>query len=166
MIVVGLSPLRLVSLWTLRLAWRVLRRVPGTVLAMAAVAAYANGAEWPAVVTLALAALFLSRRRPRRPRRSWPPRVHRRRPRREIEDQATTLYRYYDRAWQDEDAVLLYVGITNNPMRRMSQHSAKEWAPLARSWYPVVYPDRATAEAAERRAIRTERPAYNIAHVR
>lgn len=73
----------------------------------------------------------------------------------------TTLYRYYDEAGR-----LLYVGISNDALRRMGQHAAKDWAPQVRSWHPVHFATRAEAEAAERHAIRTERPVYNIAHAR
>lgn len=71
----------------------------------------------------------------------------------------TTLYRYYD-----AEGRLLYVGISNDAMRRMGQHSAKDWATQVRSWHPVTFGTRAEAEAAERHAIRTERPVHNIAH--
>lgn len=70
----------------------------------------------------------------------------------------TSLYRHFDR-----DGRLLYVGISNNALARLRGHK------LDASWYPEItdisiahYPDRATAERAEARAIRTEAPLYNV----
>lgn len=70
------------------------------------------------------------------------------------------LYRFLG-----EQGALLYVGITNNPGRRFAQHSSgREW------WHEVAeirierFSDREAALAAERQAIRTERPRYNVAH--
>lgn len=70
------------------------------------------------------------------------------------------LYRFRDAA-----GALLYVGVTNNPSRRFGQHAAgKPW------WHEVAtiamepYPDRAAVLAAERAAIRTESPRYNVIH--
>lgn len=77
---------------------------------------------------------------------------------------------------------LLYLGITSQriPYARLQQHvgdlagniasarkvAPKWWAPLATGWDldPAVYATRADAEAAEARAIRAERPRYNIQH--
>jgi predicted GIY-YIG superfamily endonuclease len=71
-----------------------------------------------------------------------------------------TLYRFYD---QDDN--LLYVGISADLARRLDQHArAKPW------WTDVAlvrvqhHPDRATVAAAERHAIRTEQPRYNVQH--
>lgn len=68
------------------------------------------------------------------------------------------LYRFYNDGGQ-----LLYVGITNDPPRRMKRHSEKK------SWWPKVrgltfdwYPDRSSVLAAEKRAIRIENPLHNI----
>ena len=70
------------------------------------------------------------------------------------------LYRFYDEA-----GVLLYVGITADPGTRFKQHRGdKEW------WTQVVniriekLPTRAAVLAAERKAIREERPLWNVAH--
>jgi predicted GIY-YIG superfamily endonuclease len=67
------------------------------------------------------------------------------------------LYRFYSDTGQ-----LLYIGITNNPGHRFSQHqTSKPW------WHEVAgisverYNTRAAALAAERRAISVERPKYN-----
>lgn len=72
----------------------------------------------------------------------------------------TALYRLFG-----ADNELLYVGITNNPERRLDHHRArKPW------WREVTmrvvewYDDRPAAERAERKAIQTEGPRYNIHH--
>lgn len=69
-----------------------------------------------------------------------------------------TLYRFYNASGD-----LLYVGITNNPPRRLGEHrDAKAW------WQEVAridmeqHPDRLALHTAERRAIETERPRHNI----
>lgn len=74
----------------------------------------------------------------------------------------TTLYRLFD-----ADDRLLYVGIAGNPGRRFQQHaSSKAW------WGEVDHvelahcADREAAGIAERHAIITERPRYNIVHSR
>jgi predicted GIY-YIG superfamily endonuclease len=69
----------------------------------------------------------------------------------------TALYRFYD-----ADDVLLYVGITYDLKKRWSTHR------LDKSWWHLVsrkthewYANRALAEAAEARAIETERPRFD-----
>lgn len=70
------------------------------------------------------------------------------------------LYRFFDDAGQ-----LLYVGITNDPPRRMSQHAdSKPWWPQVRGMTVDWYDTRAMVAAAERRAIRVENPLNNIQH--
>ena len=70
---------------------------------------------------------------------------------------AHALYRHYDKTGR-----LLYVGITNDPGRRWEQHRGKAW------WTEVVntkiehFPDRTSVLEAERRAIVSERPWWNI----
>ena len=58
---------------------------------------------------------------------------------------------------------LLYVGVTDQPQVRLAAHATKErWAEVddvTLTWYDT----RAEAEAAERLAIRTEKPSWNIA---
>lgn len=70
------------------------------------------------------------------------------------------LYRFFDAS-----GALLYVGITNNPARRFTQHGVdREW------WHEVEtirmqrFDDRESVLAAEREAIKTEQPRYNIVH--
>lgn len=70
------------------------------------------------------------------------------------------LYRFFDAT-----GALLYVGITNNPARRFMQHGVdREW------WHEVEtirmqrFDDRESVLAAEREAIKAERPRYNILH--
>lgn len=70
------------------------------------------------------------------------------------------LYRFYGHAGQ-----LLYIGITRDPSSRWAQHSSdKQW------WHEVqriaiqAFPDRASARKAERAAIKSEKPHYNITH--
>lgn len=69
----------------------------------------------------------------------------------------TVLYRHYDR-----NAVLLYVGITNHALNRLSNHRTGS------SWFENVacstyewFNTRAGALAAERRAIENEKPLFN-----
>ncbi len=81
---------------------------------------------------------------------------------RPLDDQVTFLYRWYDAA----DA-LLYVGISNDLARRTGQHmDDKPWMAEAVRCDATSYPDRASALAAEERAIYAENPRYNIVHNR
>lgn len=76
--------------------------------------------------------------------------------------QKTTLYRYFDC-----DGQLLYVGITGNNLKRQSQHRrSAEWLDLAATATFQHYDDRASAEEAEKSAIRLECPVYNIQYNR
>jgi predicted GIY-YIG superfamily endonuclease len=75
-------------------------------------------------------------------------------------NQNHALYRFYDDANR-----LLYVGITSAPRLRFDQHrAAKPW------WEDIVvrevtwYPTRELLAAAEKSAIRRERPLYNVVH--
>lgn len=69
------------------------------------------------------------------------------------------LYRHFDL-----NGELLYVGITNHPQLRWLQHrETSPWAWLVADTTLHWLPDRAKAAAAERRAIRTERPLFNTA---
>lgn len=74
----------------------------------------------------------------------------------------TAVYRFYDAAGS-----LLYVGATRIPQRRWSQHASRQswWTDVARKtirWHQT----KEAALAAEKEAIRTEHPRYNIIHVR
>lgn len=72
----------------------------------------------------------------------------------------TTLYRLYARG-----GVLLYIGIANRVTRRLAEHARdKPWWPEVVNLTFETHPDRATAEAAERSAIRSECPRHNIVH--
>lgn len=73
-----------------------------------------------------------------------------------------SLYRFYDSTGQ-----LLYIGITNRIPRRLDEHGEEK------PWYLEVadvkvehHPDRHAALSAEKAAIKTERPKYNIVHNR
>ena len=69
------------------------------------------------------------------------------------------LYRFYDAREE-----LLYVGITDEPWRRWREHvRTKPWYPRVKHQAITWYEDKAAAEAAEREAIRSECPRFNIA---
>ena len=74
---------------------------------------------------------------------------------------STYLYRLYDDAGQ-----LLYVGISNNPVRRGHQHIDRQpWAhQVRRQEWSSPYPTRRAALDAERLAIIAEKPRYNVVH--
>jgi predicted GIY-YIG superfamily endonuclease len=70
------------------------------------------------------------------------------------------LYRLFD-----QDERLLYVGVTQDLFRRWKEHSKqKDWWKQVFKFTQECYPDRASVEAAERDAIKSECPMYNIAH--
>lgn len=80
--------------------------------------------------------------------------------RRASHNRRCSVYRLYD-----SQGVLLYVGIANDPGRRMSQHQAEK------PWWPQVahvdiewHPARLVAERAEQAAIASENPLHNIQH--
>lgn len=69
------------------------------------------------------------------------------------------LYRFWD-----ADGQLLYVGETNDPMRRWREHQqTKPWFCEVVTFTRESFPTRETAKAAEADAIKTENPKYNIA---
>jgi predicted GIY-YIG superfamily endonuclease len=73
----------------------------------------------------------------------------------------TSLYRLHD-----AQGGLLYVGIAGNPGRRFQEHAGTKawWGQV--SWVHIEhYETRAEAEAAEIKAIKIERPKYNVAQV-
>lgn len=68
------------------------------------------------------------------------------------------LYRFYGDTGQ-----LLYVGITQDPGKRLAQHTAtKNWWTSVRGISIDWYSSRDDAAAAERRAITVERPLMNV----
>lgn len=70
------------------------------------------------------------------------------------------LYRFYSKK-----GPLLYVGITDNFERRYQQHKATaRWWDEQGHHEKKVYVNRKWAEQAEREAIRTEQPVFNIRH--
>ncbi len=73
-----------------------------------------------------------------------------------------TLYRFYA-----ADEVLLYIGITNDAGTRWRDHAKlKGWWREVATIKVEHFDTRADVEAAERAAIRAERPVHNIAHNR
>jgi excinuclease UvrABC nuclease subunit len=78
----------------------------------------------------------------------------------EVSVSAHVLYRMFDA----EDH-LLYVGLTNNPRNRFSGHSkGKAWWPEVAHIRVETFATRDELIAAEKAAIQTERPWYNITH--
>ncbi|MFI2663253.1 hypothetical protein [Micromonospora carbonacea] len=74
-----------------------------------------------------------------------------------INNRRTALYRHYD-----AEGRLLYVGVTFNPGHRASGHRAyAEWIDQATTFTGTWFPTRAEALAAEKEAIRAEKPIYN-----
>lgn len=70
------------------------------------------------------------------------------------------LYRFYSAKGQ-----LLYVGITNDPNRRFTEHGIeKPWWPRVSDIKIERFNSRAELIEAELKAIRTENPRYNRAH--
>lgn len=72
----------------------------------------------------------------------------------------TALYRLFDAAGR-----LLYIGIAVSPRTRWYAHREEK------SWWPEVaretiewFPSRVQAESAEKAAIKTEAPMYNVTH--
>jgi predicted GIY-YIG superfamily endonuclease len=71
-----------------------------------------------------------------------------------------TLYRLFDARGE-----LLYLGIAGNPGRRFEQHAKdKPWWTEVDTIKLEHFDHRSTAEAAEIRAIKTERPRHNVVH--
>lgn len=76
------------------------------------------------------------------------------------EKSGLVLYRFYD-----ADDNLLYIGITNNPRVRFSQHNAsKHWFKHVTRSTMEHFATRQELEIAEIAAIQSERPKYNLAH--
>lgn len=65
----------------------------------------------------------------------------------------------------DQNGDLIYVGITCNPPARIKQHSKdKEWFSEVTNITLESFRTRHELEEAEKQAIRTERPKYNVLH--
>ena len=73
-------------------------------------------------------------------------------------DRETTLYRHFD-----GEGGLLYVGIAYDAYNRWRQHQDHSaWTPEVRKTTYEPFPTREAALSAEREAIQSERPKYNI----
>lgn len=73
-------------------------------------------------------------------------------------DCTTSVYRYYDRS-----GVLIYVGITSRGILRNVEHNTtKRWWNYVHRQEVDHYPDRRSAQGAERELIRRFRPPFNI----
>lgn len=70
------------------------------------------------------------------------------------------LYRHFDKKRR-----LLYVGISEDALKRAKQHSVKPWGHLIARITVEHFATRTEAEAAEKAAIAAEAPIHNIAHV-
>lgn len=102
------------------------------------VVAYAQ-AGWPRIL-------------PVPPRDKYPPPVGSSLPGGEV-----ALYRHVD-----ADGYLLYIGITNDPVRRWEEHRAvSKWSRYVTATYVQWFPDRASASRAEVVAIGSEAPLFN-----
>jgi len=70
---------------------------------------------------------------------------------------AAAVYRHFD-----ADGLLLYVGVTNNPKRRLHEHKCRAvWADQIDQVSVKWYPDREIALARELEAISEENPIFN-----
>ena len=70
------------------------------------------------------------------------------------------LYRVFD-----DHGGLLYIGVSDAPMRRFGQHHrTAPWADQVAQILVEPFETRSEAEEAERIAIADERPAYNVVH--
>lgn len=75
-----------------------------------------------------------------------------------VKNTRTALYRHYDK-----DGKLLYVGISLSAAHRFSEHlNSSEWAASTGNMTVEWYETRKAAEEAERTAILSEKPIYNI----
>ena len=69
------------------------------------------------------------------------------------------LYRHFDK-----DGALLYVGISRSAAARLAQHSKSPWDHLIARVDVESLDTRQAALKAERKAITTEKPIYNVTH--
>lgn len=73
---------------------------------------------------------------------------------------ACALYRHFN-----EQNELLYVGVSNSHLKRLSEHAKRAtWASQISLVAVRQFPTRQAALAAERAAIQAERPKFNIVH--
>lgn len=68
----------------------------------------------------------------------------------------TAVYRYFGAFGQ-----LLYIGITNSPLNRNTQHATADWFRYSHYWHVEWFPSRGMALWAENRAILREKPEAN-----
>ena len=71
----------------------------------------------------------------------------------------TTLYRHFDKY-----GMLLYVGISNDPDRRIKEHKEKKWYRYIHKIKIKEYKSRDKALELEEKAIKKELPIYNTIH--
>jgi predicted GIY-YIG superfamily endonuclease len=72
----------------------------------------------------------------------------------------TSLYRYYDKRKR-----LLYIGISINPFKRLSQHKRdKSWEHLIHDIKIETFKTRKEAFIEEEKAIKSENPRWNKIH--
>jgi predicted GIY-YIG superfamily endonuclease len=63
----------------------------------------------------------------------------------------------------DADGELLYVGLTTNPLGRISQHRSRQpWGKEIDDYEVEWFPNRETAKSAERAAIHYDNPLHNV----
>lgn len=127
--------------------------------------------EWQQLLLVCVVMFVLLRwgSRPRYRRRPahTPQRYPNARTAHELEHEPHWLYR-----WYDAQENLLYVGISNDPERRMREHLDDPRKPWTREpgvqfeVEPEPYPTRTAVLAAEERAIWREAPIWNVVHNR
>lgn len=77
-----------------------------------------------------------------------------------LQPQQTWLYRMFN-----DDGELLYIGITKNRYQRWRTHEkSKPWISEATTWKWEVIDPQADPLEVEKRAIKSERPRYNVVH--
>lgn len=69
----------------------------------------------------------------------------------------TALYRLYD-----ADGCLLYIGITQDPARRFTDHASKPWWPAVAQREVTWHSTHSAARAAEVESIKIEMPKHNV----
>ena len=74
-----------------------------------------------------------------------------------LADAPHALYRFFD-----QSGALLYVGLTANPGARLNEHRGQPWWSEVANVTLETFPSRETVTEAERTAIGSEKPRYNI----